>query len=31
VDKIAAVPTAAMDRPVDDVVIETIVVERRDA
>ena len=31
VDKIAAVPTGAMDRPVDDVVIETIVVERRDA
>ena len=31
VDKIAAVPTGAMDRPLDDVVIETIVVERRDA
>jgi len=31
VDKIASVPTGAMDRPLDDVVIETIVVERRDA
>ena len=31
VDKIAAVPTGGRDRPLDDVVIETIVVERRDA
>jgi len=31
VDKIAGVPTGAMDRPLDDVVIETIVLERRDA
>ena len=31
VDKIAAVPTGGMDRPVEDVVIETIVVERRDS
>jgi peptidyl-prolyl cis-trans isomerase A (cyclophilin A) len=31
VDKIAAVRTGGMDRPVDDVVIESVVVERRDA
>ena len=31
VDAIAAVPTGAMDRPVEDVVIETVVIERRDA
>jgi peptidyl-prolyl cis-trans isomerase A (cyclophilin A) len=30
VDKIASTPTGAMDRPVEDVVIESVVVERRD-
>jgi peptidyl-prolyl cis-trans isomerase A (cyclophilin A) len=31
VDRIAAVPTGAMDRPIEPVVIESVTVERRDA